>query len=52
MKFEFEFKNEKKNLIIELRVRSLLLINIELKNKSKFYRSLYSINRYINRYVL
>ena len=39
MTFEFEFKKEK-NLIIELRVRYLLLINIELINRN-------SIDRYI-----
>ena len=40
MTFEFELKNEKKNLIIELRVRYLLLINIELINRN-------SIDHYI-----
>ena len=50
MTFEFEFKKEKKSYY---RIKSKIFIIDKYRiDKSKFYRSLYFINFYINCYVL
>lgn len=51
MTFEFEFKNEKKKSYYRIKSKILIIDKYRI-DKSKFYRSLYSINFDINRYVL